>query len=265
MANFCTNCGFKLEDYYNYCINCGAKIDKSDTKHHNSSLNQYSDSMEKKKAKKELKRVVGGNLSYNKTFASELIRNDLDLINTGKAIRQQVEKEIDSGEIKSAGVELRVNQLIKEYKIKSAEDKKKLNMIEEIFESEEIKSEIRKNSIDEIDVISIKDSLKNKLINKRENMDEGQIKHFIKTEFEKIIREQEKVRIAKEKERSSKKIEVTEINHGGYCGWSCKHYYEEFLDGGGGIVGDFDSEGSVDYYCSLGHSLVDGRFCDDYE
>ena len=74
-----------------------------------------------------------------------------------------------------------------------------------------------------------------------------------------------KVRIAKEKELSSKKIEENKMNRGGYCGWSCKHYYEEFLDGGWGIVGDFDSEGAVDYYCNLGHSLVDGRFCEDYE
>lgn len=50
-----------------------------------------------------------------------------------------------------------------------------------------------------------------------------------------------------------------------YCSINCIHYYEEFLDSGGGIVGDFDSEGYVEYYCNLGHTIVDGRFCEDYE
>ena len=31
------------------------------------------------------------------------------------------------------------------------------------------------------------------------------------------------------------------------------------------IVGDFDSEGYVEYYCGLGHSLSYGSFCKDYE
>ena len=273
MANFCTNCGSKLEDYYNYCINCGAKIDKSDIQH-NLSLNQYSDNLEKRDAKKELKRVVGGGLLYNKTFGNELLKNGLDVVNDGKAIRQQVEKEIDSGQIKSAGVEFRVNQLILEYKIKNDEKNEKLKRINEIFESDEIKSEIRKNNIDQIYIISIKDDLKDKLITKKQNMSEEEIKNFIKTELEKAIKEQEKVRIAKEQEKAKiakekelnrKKFENNKMNRGGYCGFGCKHYYEEFLDSGGGIVGDFDSDGYVEYYCNLGHSLADGRFCEDYE
>lgn len=273
MANFCTNCGSKVEDYYNYCMNCGAKIDKSDIKQHNSSSNQYSDGIEKEKAKKELKRVVGGRLSYNKTFTKELLRNGLDVVHTANAIRQQVEKEIESGQIKSAGVEFRVTQLIQEYKTKNEEEKKKLKIIDEIFDSEEIKSEIRKNNIDQIHISSIKDSLKNKLINKRENMNEVEIRYFIKTELEKAIKEQEKAKsikkekplLIKVKEKSNKEIEKNKVNHGGYCGLSCRHCYEEFLDSGGGIVGDFDSDGYVEYYCHLGHSVVYGRFCEDYE
>ena len=275
MANFCINCGTKLGRDDNFCINCGTKIDKSDAKQHNPSLNQYSDSMEKKKAKKELKRVVGGSFLHNKTFGNALLENGLDSINDGKAIIQQVEKEIESGQIKCGGVEFRVNQLLLEYKIKKEEDKKKLKMIDEIFESAEIKLEIRKNKIDQLHVISIKDNLTNKIINKRENMSEEEIKYFIKTELEKMGKEQEKARIAKEKaekariakerEMSKKRIEENERTYGGYCGYSCRHYYEEFLDRAGGIVGDFDSEGSVDYYCNLGHNLVEGRFCEDYE
>lgn len=52
---------------------------------------------------------------------------------------------------------------------------------------------------------------------------------------------------------------------GGYCGFECIHYYEEFMDSGGGIVGDFDSEGYVEYYCNLGYPLSDGSFCKYFE
>ena len=276
MANFCTNCGTKLGRGDNFCTNCGTKIDKSDMKQQNHSSNQYSDNLEIKKAKKELKRVIGGRLSYNKTFGNALLENGLDIVNTGNAIRQQVEKEIDSGQIKSAGVEFRVNQLILEYKIKKEEEKKKLKKIDEIFESPEIKLEISKNRVDQTHVISIKDSLKNKIINNGEDMSEEEIKYFIKTESEKAGKEQEKARLAKEREMENariarekelkrKKIEENERTYGGYCGLGCRHCYEEFLDSGGGIVGDFDSGGCVEYYCSLGHSVSHGRFCEYYE
>ena len=88
--------------------------------------------------------------------------------------------------------------------------------------------------------------------------------------------EKERNRIAKEKaaqnkkstikkEMPSKKIEKTEITHGNYCSLNCRHCYEEFFDGGGGIVGDFDGEGYVEYSCLLGHPLSFGSFCKDYE
>ena len=145
---------------------------------------------------------------------------------------------------------------------KEKEEKKKL--IDAIFESEEIKSKIRKNNINQINVIYIKDSIKDKLINNKENMSEEEIKDFIKTELEKAKIEQRKARIAKEKAISSK-IEKTEIVHGNYCDFNCRYCYEEFLDSRGGIVGDFDSEGYVEYYCQLGHSLSFGSYCEDYE
>ena len=264
MANFCTNCGAKIRKEDNFCTNCGTKIDKSNMKRDNH-LKSTPNNIEKEKAKKELKRVVGGRLLYNKTFSNELYENGLDITNTGNAIRQQVEKEIDSGQIKSGGVEFRVNQLIHEYKIKKEEENKKLKTIDEIFESEEIKSEIRKNKVDQIHVISIKDRLKNKLIDERENMSDEEIKYFIKKEFEKARKDQEKARITKEKEMISREIEKNKKIRGGYCGLGCRHCYEEFLDSGGGIVGDFDSEGYVEYYCNLGHSIAFGSFCKDYE
>ena len=62
----------------------------------------------------------------------------------------------------------------------------KLKTIDEIFESEEIKTEIRKNNVGQKHVISIKDQLKNKLILKREIMNEEEIKNFIKTKREEV-------------------------------------------------------------------------------
>ena len=144
---------------------------------------------------------------------------------------------------------------------KEKEEKKKL--IDEIFESEEIKSKIRKDKINQINVIYIKDCLKNKLINNKENMSEEEIKDFINTELEKAKIEQRKDRIAKEKAITSK-IEKIETVYGNYCDFNCRHCYEEFLDSSGGIVGDFDSEGYVEYYCQLGHSVSFGSFCEDY-
>ena len=243
MANYCTNCGTKLTKDENFCSNCGTKIDKSDI---NPLLKSLPDSLEKKMAKKELKKVVGGRLSYNTTFSSALSEEGLDLVTTGEAIKQQVEKEIDSGQIKSGGVELRVNQLIHEYKIKKEEEKKKLKTIDEIFESEEIKSEIRKNKIDQIHVIPIKDLLKDKLIDKKENMSEEEIKYFIKTELEKTGKEQEKARNVEalkklkiSEEMKNKKIKGNKMTRGGYCGWGCQYYYEEILYSTGAIIGDY--------------------------
>ena len=119
MANFCTNCGNKFGKDDNFCSNCGTKTD----------INHPSDSLEKGRAKKELKRVVGRRLSHNNAFSNELLENGLDITNTRKAIIQQVEKEIDSGQIKSGGVEFRVNQLIVEYKAKKEEENRKLKII----------------------------------------------------------------------------------------------------------------------------------------
>ena len=278
MANFCTNCGAKLRKDDNFCTNCGTKIDKSNI----TLLKLPSDSMEKKKAKKELKKVVGGKLLFNGTFSGALLENGLDITNTRNAIKQQVEKEIDSGQIKSGGVEFRVNQLIQEYKIEKEEENKKLKAIDEIFESEEIKSEIRKNKLDQIHVNPIKDRLKNKIIDKREDMSDEEIKHFLKTELEKTGKEQEKARIAEAKEQAriaevlkqykiaremrQNRIKGNNQSRGGYCTFTCRHCYEEILDSGGGITADYsDDMCGTYYYCSLGHDFVDGRFCEDYE
>ena len=233
MANFCTNCGTRIRKEDNFCTNCGTKIDKSDIKQDNHLLKPSPDSIEKTKAKKELKRVVGGKLLYNKTFSNELLENGLDIVNTGKAIRQQVEKEIDSGQIKSGGVELRVSQLIHEYKIKTEEENKKL--------AEKRRLEAEKKA-EELRIIREKEE-----------------------SIRKAIEKHEKSKIVKEKERNSRKIEDTEMSYGGYCDFNCIHCYEEILDSGGGIVADYTGDGMVEYYCNLGHTLSFGSFCEDYK
>ncbi|MBQ2665322.1 hypothetical protein [Methanobrevibacter sp.] len=57
------------------------------------------------------------------------------------------------------------NDLQKSASNSLTEEKKRLKTIDEIFESEEIKSEIRKNKSDPMHVIYIKDILKDKIIN----------------------------------------------------------------------------------------------------
>ena len=282
MANFCTNCGSKLRKDDNFCSNCGTRIDKSYMEKNIPSPNQNPDNIEKRKAKQKLNTILGRALSFDNAFKKTLDYYGLDYGKTKKAIRRQVEKEIDSGQITSGGVEYRVNQLIVECKIKmdkeKEEERKKLKMIDEILESEEIKTEIRKNNIGQKYVTSIKDNLKNKLIDRKENMDEDEIKYFIKTELKKEREAQEK-RMREEQERARKLEEEARIRkeqeivrekmiangEAGYCGFGCRHFYEEFLDEHGGIVGDFDSGGMVDYYCGLGHSAYHGKFCEYYE
>ena len=120
--------------------------------------------------------------------------------------------------------------------------------------------EIRKNNINQTDVLSIKNLLKDKIINKREKMIEGEIKYFIKSELK-----SRKTIPVKEKEMGSARIQKPEIINGGYCSLNCRHCYEELFDSGGGIVGDLDDDGYTEYYCHLGHQISLGSFCEDYE
>lgn len=283
MANFCTNCGSKLGKDDNFCSNCGTRIDKSYMKQNNPLPNQNKDNIEKRKAKQKLNMVIGGVFSSNKAFKKALAYYGLDYAKTKRAIRLQMEKEIDSGQITSGGVEYRVNQLIVECKTKmdreKEEERKKLKMIDEIFESSEIRLEIRKNKIDQKYATSIKDRLQNKLIDRKEDMDEDEIKDYIKRELKKEREARERKR--REEEERARKLaeqakireeqrrirqEMVENGEAGYCGFKCRHFNEEFLDKYGGVVADFDPEGAgVDYHCNLGHSAWPGKFCVDYK
>lgn len=264
MAHFCTNCGTRLEDNYNFCTNCGSRIDKSDIKHNMNSSNSP-DSLEKRKARQKLNKILGGPLTFNNNFKKTLESSGLDYAQTKRAISRQVTKEINSGVIKTGGVEYRVNQLILEHKVKmekqKAEERKKLELIDRILESEEIKSEMRKNSIGPEYVPSIKENLKIRIIDKKENMSADEIRDYIKGSI-KSIKEKKQPIIIKETEI---RMPENEIVYGGRCGPGCSHYYEEYLDSMGSIVGDFDAEGYYEYYCNLGHPISHGRICKDYK
>ena len=206
MNNFCINCGNKLGKDDKYCTNCGTKIDNSD-------YHSVPDAWEKEMAKKELKRLIDGRLIYNMSFANKLFDNGLNLITDGKSIRQQLELEIDSGQIRSGDVESRIDQLIAEHKIRHEEEMARIDKVREDYQ-------------------------------KLKKADEESLK-------------EKKARTAKSNQMNQ--------SSGGHCGLGCKHCYEEFFDGFGGITGDFDDEGYVEYYCHLGHPIVFGRYCEDYE
>ena len=67
MANFCTNCGTKLEKDASFCTNCGTKVDKIDIKP-KGFFGKYN---EMKKARKELNSIVG-RIKLKDSFKNEL-------------------------------------------------------------------------------------------------------------------------------------------------------------------------------------------------
>ena len=58
MANFCTNCGAKIDESDNYCGDCGTKIDKSDIKQNNHLLKSVLDNTEKASKRQEKTRIT---------------------------------------------------------------------------------------------------------------------------------------------------------------------------------------------------------------
>ena len=269
MANFCTNCGTKLEKDYKFCINCGTRIADLDTGENRPPLKSVPDSEEVKKAKKELKRVIGGRLTYNKNFLKALADNGIDTTHNRLAIRRQVNDEIESGQITSAGVEVRVYQVIAEYRILMEEENKRLKLIDEILESDEITSEIMKNKSNTTFTSTVKDNIKEKLTDEKEIRSEDEIRDFIKSELEKLKQEERKAKIQARQTPVSREIRTgsrkTESN-GGYCDYSCRHYIEEFMDSDGQLSFDLSCDTVMfDYYCNLGHNVAHGSFCRYYE
>ena len=135
-----------------------------------------------------------------------------------------------------------------------------------IFFNESFNDELRKNGLSFYAGAIIKEKLEKEI-------DAGQLKSGdVKSRMNQLIQEykdieqkEENARIAKQNEMMQKKNQSNEMKSGGYCGFNCIHYCEEFLDDHGGIVGDFDSAGYVEYYCNLGHPISNGSFCKDYE
>ncbi len=160
--------------------------------------------------------------------------------------------KLDNSNKLNKTVLFRVNQLMSEM------EKEKIKMIDEIFESGEIKSEIMK-----IGPISA-DYIKDKIIHNKENMSEDEIRYFIKTELKKQIESQKIKEISKNKKEQDASVKRT--GNENFCGFGCKYFHEEFLDENGGMVDHIDPEGAgVDYYCDLGHSVYSGNFCEYYE
>ena len=86
--------------------------------------------------------------------------------------------------------------------------------------------------------------------------------------FDSVTENMEKKKEKREpvkEDRSSAKIQKNETKDGGYCNLSCIHCHEEYFSSSGEIEGDFCSDGIVEYYCSLGHSVALGTFCKYYE
>ena len=67
----------------------------------------------------------------------------------------------------------------------------------------------------------------------------------------------------KASKRHEREQHERESSRGGWCGFSCRHYYEEILDSSGSITGDYTDGGDVEYLCSLGYST--GGYCEHYE
>lgn len=217
----------------NFCTNCGTKIRKED--------------------------------KYCTNCGTKIRKDNEYCVNCGAKLEKDYNYCINCGtKTDKSDIKPNSHQLKSKISIEIEKENRKLKTIDELFESEEIKSEIRKNKIDQINVSYIKNILKNKLSN---NMSEEEIKDSIKIKIKEVGEELKKSEIAKEKENEmkSEKIKVNQNRSGGYCSLNCRHCYEEFLDSGGAIIGDFSSDGLVEYYCRLRHPIAWGRYCEDYE
>lgn len=190
MVIFCTNCGSKLDDDSAFCSNCGNKVEKSNKKRKGlfGKLKREIELMNDediREAKKEVKRVVGG-VKLNDSFLNELNKYGLSL-NDGISIKTKLNSEIYSGEIKKADVKNRVNELLLENKLRLEYEIEEFRFIDELFESEEIKSKIRTEKISKSQINSIKTTLKNKVRFAKNKISKEEIKKDAGIELEKEI------------------------------------------------------------------------------
>ena len=280
MTIFCTKCGTRLDDYDNFCSNCGERIVYPRSGNPSPGSPEYN---EKRQAIKTLERIIGGRFTSGYAFKKSVKEYGMDSIVTGRAIKKQVEKEINAGLITSGGVEYRVNQLILECKKRmenlKALERKRLKMVDDVFESQEIKSGMKKINADQIWANEVKTKLKDRIIFGKEKLTEDEMRKYINNEIFRVSQQQREEMIkqakieairkrqkAEEEERREimRMIENGEIP-GGFCSMNCVYFHEEYLDANGGSVGDFDAEGCVEYYCGLGNALCRGNYCSDYK
>lgn len=85
------------------------------------------------------------------------------------------------------------------------------------------------------------------------------IKNIIKRKQEEALYQRQKA------ERQKRESERISQYGGGYCDSRCRHCFEELIDSGGGIVGDYSDAMIYEYYCQLGHTLSFGSYCEDYK
>ncbi len=221
MANFCTNCGTKLEKDASFCTNCGTKVVNSNSKETQSLFPTLQDK-EIKMAKKELKRLCGG-FSLNDRFRTELTKYGIrthyyigengsrDFV--GSDIKKQLKTEINSGQIKTGSVEFRLNELMLEHKTKIEKGKR---IIDELFESEDTQSKIKENKIDESQINSIKHILQHTKVNAIEEKDiETEIRLNLNTQLEKKSLENKLTYVENRIKKSHPNIKLTsfEKNH----------------------------------------------------
>ena len=68
-----------------------------------------------------------------------------------------------------------------------------------------------------------------------------------------------------QEEQRRREAEYIRKYGGGYCNSGCIYYHEEYMDRCGGVVGDIDDSGYIEYNCDLGYFVSYGSFCKDYK
>ena len=113
--------------------------------------------------KKKLKELVGGFLLSDE-FIAKFEKEGLNY-NEGEQIKNKLKKEVSSGKLDEYGLEKRIDELIKEMKVRKGELDDKLSYVDEIFETEAIQNKITEYKLNERKVNNIKNSIKNDLKN----------------------------------------------------------------------------------------------------
>ena len=118
------------------------------------------DKQDMKKAKKILSNRTGRFFLLKTEFQNEAEEYGLTL-KESRRIKEMVKKEIDNGKLKSQTVDDRIDYLLSNYKeLRKEYDENRIKYIEELFETEEIKHEIKIYELTEPRVSKIKKSLK---------------------------------------------------------------------------------------------------------